>query len=53
VHLAVEEEVAAILGIPYEEVTQVALIPVAHTLGDDFGRATRRSVDEVAHFDAW
>jgi nitroreductase len=53
VHTAAEAEAAAILGIPYDEVTQVALIPVAHTIGDRFGRATRRSVDEVAHFERW
>ena len=37
VHTAAEAEAAAILGIPYDEVTQVALIPVAHTIGDQFG----------------
>jgi nitroreductase len=53
VHTAAEADAAQILGIPYDEVTQVALIPVAHTVGDRFGRATRRSVDEVAHFERW
>ena len=32
-HLAREREVADLLGIPHEEVTQVALLPVAHRLG--------------------
>jgi nitroreductase len=53
VHVAAEREAAELLGIPYDDVTQVALIPVAHTIGDKFGRATRRSVDEVAHFERW
>lgn len=52
-HLEREAEVADILGIPYEEVTQVALIPVAHTVGDDFKPAPRRPVDDVAHWDRW
>lgn len=52
-HLEREAEVAGIIGIPYEEVTQVALIPVAHTVGDDFKPAPRRPVDDVAHWDRW
>jgi len=35
-HLAYEREAAAVLGIPYEQVMQVALIPVAHTIGTEF-----------------
>ena len=53
VHIAREAEVAQILGIPYHDVTQVALIPVAHTVGTDFKPATRRPVDQVVHWDAW
>jgi nitroreductase len=52
-HLMVEEEVAALLGIPYPEVTQVALVPVAHTVGDDFRAAPRRDVAEVTHWQRW
>lgn len=52
-HLEREAEVAGLLGIPYEEVTQVALIPVAHTVGDDFKPAPRRPVDDVVHWDRW
>ena len=52
-HLMVEEEVAALLGIPFASVTQVALIPVAHTVGDDFGPAPRRPLDDVLHWDRW
>ena len=34
-HLAYEKEAAALLGIP-DTVTQVALLPVAYTIGDEF-----------------
>jgi nitroreductase len=53
VHLEKEREVAELLGIPYDDVTQVALIPVAHTLGTDFKPASRRTVDAVTHWDTW
>jgi nitroreductase len=52
-HLMAEEDVARLLGIPYPDVTQVALVPVAHTLGGQFRPAVRRPVDEVAHWDRW
>tara|TARA_A100001037_G_scaffold306640_1_gene353571 strand:+ start:7519 stop:8184 length:666 start_codon:yes stop_codon:yes gene_type:complete len=52
-HLMHERKVAEILGIPYEEITQVALIPVAHTKGTDFKRGPRRPTDNIVHFDAW
>jgi nitroreductase len=52
-HLEREQEMAEILGIPSELVTQVALVPVAHTVGDDFHPAPRRPVDEVLHRDRW
>ena len=53
VHLEAEEETAALLGIPFETVTQVALIPVAHTVGADFKPAARRQLDSVLHWDRW
>ena len=40
-HLMFEEEAAGILGIPYAEVMQAALIPVAYTTGIDFKPAPR------------
>ena len=52
-HLMVEEEMATLLGIPYADVTQVALVPVAHTVGTDFKPARRRRVDEVVHWHRW
>ncbi len=52
-HLEREAEVAAIVGIPHDEVTQVALVPVAHTVGDDFKPGPRRSLDTVVHWNDW
>jgi Nitroreductase len=52
-NLAVEREVAELLGIPYDEVMQVALIPVAHTKGTAFRPAHRVPVDEVLHWNRW
>jgi nitroreductase len=52
-HLDYEREVAELLGIPHDRVTQVALIPVAHTLGSQFRPAARRPLDEVVHLDRW
>ena len=52
-HLMHEREAAEILGIPYDEVTQVALIPVAYTLGTDFKPALRKPLDTMLHWDRW
>ncbi len=41
IHLMFEEEAAELLGIPYEDWSQVALITVGHTLGTDFRPAVR------------
>ena len=53
VHLALEEEFAELLGIPYPRVSQIALIPFAYTVGTDFKRATREPLDRVLHWDVW
>jgi nitroreductase len=52
-HLLHEKEAAEVLGIPYEKVTQVALIPVAHTIGTDFKPGPRKPLDEVLHWNQW
>ena len=52
-HLPYEKEAAEVLGIPYEKITQAALIPVAYTLGTDFSPATREPLDTVLHWDKW
>ncbi|MFL5587446.1 MAG: nitroreductase family protein [Ktedonobacteraceae bacterium] len=53
VHLYYEQEAAEVLGIPYEQVTQAALIPVAYSLGTDFKPAPRIPLDSVLHWDRW
>jgi nitroreductase len=53
IHLFYEEEAADVLGIPYEEVSQVALIPVAHTVGTDFKAGPRVPLERFAHWERW
>jgi nitroreductase len=52
-HLAHEREAAELLGIPFEQVMQAALIPVAHTLGADFKPGPRKPLEDVVHWDRW
>jgi hypothetical protein len=52
VHLEEEQAMAEVLGIP-DNVTQAALVPVAHLLGADLHPARRRSVREVSFPDRW
>jgi len=52
-HLAFEQEAAALLGIPYERITQVALLPTAWFTGDSFRAAPRRPLAETLHVDSW
>src|SRR5579864_6254910 len=52
-HLFFEQEAAELLGIPYEQVIQAALIPVAYTLGTDFKPAARKPLESVLHWDRW
>ena len=47
-HLFFEQEAAEVLGIPYQEVMQAALIPVAYTLGTDFKPAAQAVGVDVA-----
>jgi nitroreductase len=51
-HLAYEKEAAALLGIP-DTVTQVALLPVAYTIGDEFKPAKRKPAPDVTYFNQW
>jgi nitroreductase len=51
-HLAKEEEVAEVLGIP-PTVTQAALFPVAYTIGTDFRPASRPPAETVTYWDTW
>jgi nitroreductase len=52
-HLAHEQEAADLLGIPYDEVMQAALIPVAYTIGTDFKPAKRAPLETMVHWDRW
>jgi nitroreductase len=52
-HLQREEEAAKLLGIPFESVSQVALLPVAYTVGTDFKPAKRGPVEEITYWDEW
>jgi nitroreductase len=52
-HLFFEQEAAELLGIPYEQVMQAGLIPVAYTLGTDFKPAPRKPLESVLHSDRW
>lgn len=53
VHLMHEEEAAEILGIPFDKVSQCALIPTAYSIGTEFKPARRRPVEDVLHIDGW
>jgi nitroreductase len=52
-HLMFEAEAAGVLGIPYEKVSQVALIATAYSIGTDFKVALRKPIDDVLHIDQW
>lgn len=52
-HLVHEREAAEVLGIPYEEVTQVALVPVAFHTGARFRPAPREALETVVSWDRW
>lgn len=52
-HLMHEEEAAEILGIPYAQVMQAALVPVAYTVGTDFKPGRRAPLETMAHWDEW
>jgi nitroreductase len=51
-HLVYEREAADLLGIS-ETVTQMALLPVAYTIGDDFKPGRRKPAREVTYWNRW
>jgi nitroreductase len=53
IHNLYEEEAAEVLGIPYPDVMQAGLIPVAHSIGQDYKPAYRVPVDTITHHDIW
>lgn len=53
VHLMMEQQVADVLGIPFESVQQACLSPLAYTVGTDFSPAKRPPADSIIHWDGW
>jgi nitroreductase len=53
VHLSFEEEMAKVLGIPYADIMQAALIPVAYTRGRRFRPAPRDPLHTMVHWEGW
>lgn len=51
-HLAKADAVADLLGIP-DGVTQVVLLPVAHTTKQEFRAAERRPARDITYVDRW
>ncbi len=50
-HLMFEREAAELLGIPYEQVMQAALVPVAYTKGTDFKPGRRAPLETMVHWE--
>ena len=48
-----EQEADKFLGIPYDDVMQVALIPDAQTVGDDFSAGPRKLVVWMVPWEQW
>jgi len=48
-----EKELAEVVGIPFDEIQQTCLTPVAHTIGTDFKPAMRPDPDTIIHWDTW
>ena len=53
VHLMMEQQVADIVGIPFDTVQQACLSPLAYTVGTDFKPAVRPAADSIIHWDTW
>jgi len=52
-HLPYEREAAEVLGIPYQEVTQVGMTPVAYYRGEGFRPAARIPLDGILRWERW
>lgn len=53
ISLMMEKEVADIVGIPFDDIQQACLTPLAYTVGTDFKRALRPEPDSIIHWDTW
>ena len=52
-HLAYEREMADLLGLPFDTTVQVALTPIAFTIGTDFKPAPRVDDTNFSHWNRW
>ena len=48
-----ERAASDVLGIPFDEYSQVGLFPIAYTKGVDFKPARRRAPEDVTHWNDW
>jgi nitroreductase len=53
IHLMQEERAADVLGIPFAEVQQCALITAGYSIGTDFKPAMRPPLDTVVRYNNW
>ena len=53
IHLMMEQQIAEIVGIPFDSVQQVCLSPLAYTKGTEFKPAARPAADSIIHWDQW
>lgn len=52
-HLKYEREVADLLGIPFEQYTQAALLALGFSTGGEFKPARRIPLDGIVHWEKW
>ncbi|WP_448811782.1 nitroreductase family protein [Agromyces bauzanensis] len=52
-HLSYEQDMAELLGIPFDTVIQIGLSPVAYTIGNDFRLGPRADQTDFTHWDRW
>jgi hypothetical protein len=52
-HRSREQDVADLLGIPYDTAAQAVLTPRAYTKETDFRSAARPEPDALTHWDGW
>jgi nitroreductase len=48
-----EQAIADVVGIPFDEIQQVCLTPLAYTKGTDFKPAMRPDPESIIHWDTW
>ena len=53
IHPMFEEEVAAVLGIPYADVVQAAMLAVAYPRGTEFKAVYREPIENYLHYNSW